>query len=188
MKESIEKNISDTVLDVPFDIPIDVEELKLSHRIGLRMWKRKKKVVFSIKRIRLASLYKISTILLDIPDVDDLEKMSMLRAGTLLMSKSSDQLLDIVTIAFHNKNSNPPKWLKSFLNSNLDAKDLKNVSELIVSKMNVMDFIYTIITWKGVSLLKKGESIALGGPSEISKNISDTTGNTSFGEPVSPIS
>jgi hypothetical protein len=181
-KSVVEGDAVDTVLDIPFSVTVLIKEPKFCDRFNLKMWKRKDSHDFFLKKIRYASLLKISKILLNVKGLHDLKDLSIFQAGILTLAHDGEKILDILTLAFHNQDSEPPKWLRNFFKRNLDSEDLFKLSHLVIKKMGVEHFIYTIIAWKAVSLLKAGESIAPGDLSEASKNTSDTTENISSGD------
>jgi len=79
-----------------------------------------------------------------------------------LFEKHMDTVLDIITIAIHNKQNSPPKWFREMLKYNCTWKDLHIFLNAILFRMGHANFKESIILIKnGMSLNSEGGIIAL---------------------------
>lgn len=107
---------------------------------------------FEIRPLTLGSLIRISKIILDI-DPDILKQDSVLQAVYKIADQHARQLARVVAIAFTNTKAEPPESLVDFIEDNISVKQLREVIQVIIIKMDVTSFISSIVSIRGINLL-----------------------------------
>ena len=83
---------------------------------------------------------------LNLIDKTDLEKMITNKDRDFdpvapdLFEKYSDTILEVLTLAIHNKKSEPPQWYKSFLAENCQWDDIHVLLNAVVYRMGTSSF------------------------------------------------
>lgn len=152
-----EEKISKTLLDdnsTPFSI-------KVSHPAILRMIGIRK-IKLRIKDLKLGTLYKLSTKLLALK-LDITEGENKTKAIFLSMNEGMiDIQAECIAIAILNNPFRIRIWkrlLKRFLVWNLDAKSMNQLLSLLLEKMNIMDFMSSIVSIGGLQIVRKETSL-----------------------------
>lgn len=156
---NILKKAADTLLEKPQEIVLKVNNPGVLHHMRILPKSRK----FQIKPLTLGNLVRISQILLEVEfntQAEDIwtESLKAIR-------QHARRMVMVAAYAIHGKRSEPPVRLIKFLEDNLNAMELNQVLVIVISQMNITDFMTSIISIKGMSLLKKGSTIAPGEPS-----------------------
>lgn len=147
---------ADTLLEKPIEIVLNVNNQGIFHKMHILPKSRK----FHIKPITLGNLVRISQSLLEVEFNTQAEDIwtESLKA----VQQHAKKMVMVTAYAIHGKRSEPPTRLISFLEDNLNARELNQVLMVVISQMNITDFMTSIISIKGMSLLKKGSMIAPG--------------------------
>lgn len=170
-KKKILEQVPSTVFQEGVDFFIDVNNPGILHRLGLK----RKSRYFTIKPIFLGTLTAISGEILQmgILDKKNLEE-NPFDFSLEQVVKHREKLINIIALAIHNKPGNPPKELMKFLEHNLTVNEMLQVLNIVIRQMDVSNFIKSIISLRGMSLLNPEETIASGDLSGESKNTSDS--------------
>jgi hypothetical protein len=174
----IEEQIANAITQEAQGIKIRIKEEKPLNRIRLLLrLKPKTEHQFVFKPIVLGNLIRISKILEEIDEVKENDINSgndLLRLYHKYVSGHGEQIIDIVAIALTNTKKLPKESLKDLIRWNVDNIELLQLVRIISEQLSVQPFITTIISMKGMSLMKKEELIASGELSEIAPNTSDS--------------
>jgi len=165
MDKAQEKTIN-AILQEGVDFYITVNKPGLLHKLKIKPVKRE----FVIYPLTLGTLLKISKIVAGIKPVkeDELKsrERSYLDIGAEAIVANKDDLINILAIAIVNRKKEPSRELVRFLADNVTPNELFELLKIVIRQMNVMDFMNSIISVKGMSLSKTGGIIAPGDSSE----------------------
>ena len=117
----------------------------------------KKSRKFRIYPIKLGTLFQISKIILTMKPIDAKDTDDLFAIGIQNIIENKDKILEIVALAiFNQKNSNRfKKWeLKRYLNNNLTAEELRNLLNLVITQMDVTDFLASSVSIKRINLIE----------------------------------
>ncbi|SEV88933.1 hypothetical protein SAMN05428988_0159 [Chitinophaga sp. YR573] len=157
---------ADTILDKAIRIDVDVLNPRWWERLGIKLRWLPAKRTFHIKPATLGNMIRISRLLLDIDVMPYKGDLTTLDANYQVLNKHGDALAEVIATAIVNTKSGPTKSMISFIKENLTSSELMDIAMVIVKQLNVVPFMTTIISIRGVSLLNPKEKIAFGGPSE----------------------
>lgn len=118
---------------------------------------------FSVKPLVMGNLIRISKLCLDIDF--DIHSKSLQEANLQALAAHGEAVAQIVAIALTNKRAEPKRHFVNYLLRNLSAAEMLSICKIVVNQMDAKSFMISIISIKGMSLLKTGESIAPGAPS-----------------------
>lgn len=107
---------------------------------------------FEIKPSTLGTMVKISKELLAM-DLSAFDKDKMLESNFNLIIDHSKRMCIIVAYAVTNKKAEPPDELVEFFEDNLTAAELFKLVNIIISQLDVINFMKSIISVKGVNIL-----------------------------------
>ena len=162
----MDKTIDEMILEEGTEFEITVAKKNILHKLHLLPAKRK----FKIYPIKLGTLLKISKILLDM-DMESLEKLQKSEdvLGDILENivKNKDKIVKIIAYAIINRNKEPSKRFIKFLDENLSAKEASKLLSLVISKMDVRDFLAMTVQSKGINLLKTKKKPSGGSSEEV---------------------
>jgi hypothetical protein len=169
---TIAEKTTSAILQEPIQFRITVNEPNLLHK--LRILPKQKKVV--LKPIVLGTLLRISKVVNDIRfnEEEKLDGVNIIAKTLEYALSDTDCLVEIIALAIINSEKKPSESFRKFIRENLSAKQMLDVLTMVVSQLNVTDFMNSIILVKGMSLINARELIARGESSEESKSISDS--------------
>lgn len=148
------ENVANTITDEPVELAVDIIPQGKIHAILQRIGVISKKKVFRLRQITIGNLIRISRIVLSVDTIDFGNEDQILSSAVDSIAKSGDKVAELVAVAIHNKRSAPPKSLIDFVKANFTASELKAVVGIILKQMNVQDFIISIVSVKGIQILK----------------------------------
>jgi hypothetical protein len=171
----MEQLIADAILQKPVKIEITYDNLDKWQKLRLKPRKR----TFVLKPLHPCTVIKISPLFNLLLGVNIGEKITIQEINSVgfgNMEETMPILVKIVGHALNNKKEDPPDELFDFINCNGGDK-IYEVLAHVYNKTNVLSFITTIISLRGMSLIS-GETIAPdkeapGHLSGGSRNISD---------------
>jgi hypothetical protein len=151
-RETLEK-VVDSTLDTPMHITVELNHgsafWKLLQKWGIRPVKR----VFEFTPITTGNLIRISRILLRIdPDIMDAKRL--LESTYKALATHGDDICEVVAIAIANSKAGPSKSLVSLVRDEFTPKELLSVLSLTLNRMNVSDFVNSIILMRGLNVLE----------------------------------
>lgn len=161
-----EKNIlsaaADTILEKSVSVEIDVLSPRWWEKIGMKVGLLPAKRSFMIRPATLGNMIRISKLLLQI-DSDVYKKdASALESNYRAYDQYGDILAEVVAAAITNSPAGPGRNLIRFIRDNLTASELLTISGVVIRQLDLLNFMTTIISIRGVSLLNPGETIASG--------------------------
>ena len=153
----IRRDAIDSILEKGVDFTITIQNKNILHKLNLIPAERK----FIIFPIRMGTLLKISKILLDL-DTDELvgamkdenKEINLLDLGAKNIIENKDKMIKMIAYGIVNSEKEPPKSLIRFLNENLTAKEGLKLMTLIVQQMDVNPFLASLVSIKGMNLLR----------------------------------
>lgn len=155
-KKIDEKQIVATILEEGVDFAVTVNKRNLLHKWGILPSERK----FVIYPIVLGTLLKISEELLEV-DSQEFESLKEKEGGSEILDigvrniiKNKDKMIKIIAYGIINANKEPSKKLLKFLNANLTAKEALKIVLVVIRKMDVTDFLASIVSMKGMNLIE----------------------------------
>jgi hypothetical protein len=155
-KEAILSQVADTVTDEPIKIIVDVIVKEKSWKNIFKKRSTLEHREFVLKQITIGNMMRISKLLLKI-DVSIINTKDLLNSGYNAIETHGDTLVEIVAIALKNTKEYPETSLIEFIKWNFNSEDLYAVFGKILQQMNVVAFMHTIISMKGLSVLESAE-------------------------------
>ncbi|KAA2241669.1 hypothetical protein F0L74_17480 [Chitinophaga agrisoli] len=160
--KNILSSTADAILEKSIRVDIDVLHPRWWERIAMRWGWLPAKRTFSIRPATLGNMIRISRLLLEI-DADVYKKNgSALESNYVAYNRYGDVLAQVVATAIANSEQGPGKDLIRFIKENLTAAELMSISGIIIRQLDLVNFMSTIISIRGVSLLNPVETIASG--------------------------
>ena len=156
---------ADAVLDNAVRVDIEVLRPVWWERWSIKFGWLPGKRTYNIKPATLGTMIRISKLLLEIEIESLTTNTGALDANYKLYDQHGEHLTQVVAIAIQNSTDLPDKKLVRFLQNNLTGKELFSITQVVVKQLDVLSFMSTIISIRGVSLLNPGGTIASGGPS-----------------------
>jgi hypothetical protein len=156
MNKTLER-AADTILEEPVKVEVDNNPQNKIEEILQKWGILPKKKTFYIQNITLRNLVRVSKLLLSI-EPGTFDRENILDSNYKAMGKHSETVAKIVAIALHNKRSEPPQRLVSFIMDQFTAKELEGVLGIVIKQMSVTDFMKSIISVRGLNLLEKPQS------------------------------
>jgi len=151
-ERKVSKEAVDTVLQEGIDFFVDVDRPGYLRRVGILP----KSYKFEIYPLYLGTLAKISKIMVDMEFAEKVTADTFQTTGIETMAKHTTDLLNVVALAIHNKESKPPKRISKILRKHATPTELLALITFVVTQMDVQDFMKSIISVKGMSLIKDG--------------------------------
>ena len=153
----IRQNAIDSILEKGVDFTITIQKKGILNKLNLLPTEKK----FVIYPIKMGTLLKISEILLDL-DTDELvgamkdenKEINLLDLGAKNIVENKDKLIKMIAYGIVNSEREPPQSLIRFLNENLTAKEGLKLMTLIVQQMDVNPFLASLVSIKGMNLLR----------------------------------
>lgn len=148
--------VSDVVTDKPVSLIVDIRPQNWWQKLlqQLRLYPVKR--TFYIGQSTFGNLIRISKLLnaIDGMPLDFKDPSKLINRMHTIIEKDGRVFAGIIAIAIHNKKSEPPESLIEFIEYNFSAKDISNVTSIVIKQMDVMGFIPTIISLKSMSILQ----------------------------------
>lgn len=151
-EREVKKEAVATLLQDGIDFFVDVDRPGLLRRIGIMP----KVYRFVLYPLYMGSLTKISKIMVDMEFAEKVTKDNFQEIGIETMAKHTDDLIQIVSIAIHNKEGKPNKRISRILKRYTTPTELLALLTFVVNQMDVSSFMKSIISVKGMSLIKPG--------------------------------
>ena len=158
----VRKDVANAILQEGVDFHIDYNNPNILRRKGL-LPKSKKYV---LKPLVMGTLIRISEIMVDMEFTEKVTNEKFTEQGIQMMAEHTEKLIEIIALAIKNTEDKPSWQLKRLIRKNATVTDLLSLITVVVSQMDVGNFMKSIISIKGVSLLEKEEIIASGQPLE----------------------
>jgi hypothetical protein len=140
------------ILQEGVDFFIDVDRPGLLRRARIRP----KTYKLHIYPLYLGTLTRISKILVDMNFAEKVTQNNFQEIGINTMATHTDDLIQLVSIAIHNKEGNPSKRVARILRRHTTPTELLALLTIVVRQMDVSNFMKSIISVKGMSLIKEG--------------------------------
>jgi hypothetical protein len=141
-----EKTMLSKTADAVTDSPITIE-VDILNPTRLQRLRKETKKTFKLTPATLGTLVKISKELLSI-DVAEADKSNWIVLCQKLMLEHGNRLARIVAIAIVNRKEDPPNSLIEFIEYNMTAKELNTIAAHVLDKMDMRNFITSIISIK----------------------------------------
>lgn len=149
--------IADTVLQQDIKITFDVRPTSWVHGFlqKLNMWPFKKlyplQQTYCLKPITLGTLIKISKLLIDI-DMSVFDMKNLLESNYQAIVKHGGTVARIAAIAIHGRPGDVPADIVNAVLNNFTTRELQGTMQVILGQMNVQDFMFSIISIKGMNM------------------------------------
>jgi hypothetical protein len=150
--KKVKQEAVDALLQEGIDFFIDVNRPGPLRRIGILP----KSYKFVLYPIYLGTLQRISKIMVDMEFADKVSQENFQEMGIETMAKHTEDLINIVAIAIHNKEGKPNKRIKKILKRHTTPTELLGLVSYVMMQMDVSGFMKSIISVKGMSLIKQG--------------------------------
>lgn len=149
------KRVSDTTLDKPDTIKVDVQPQGKLQEILQRFGLMKKTRVFLLKPLYLGTLIRISQLVLslEIKLPESGSSSNLLESNYKAVSEHGHTLARIVAIAIQNTEKEPSDRMIRFIVNNFTSQELVGVLTLILLKMDLKNFMTSIISVRGLNVL-----------------------------------
>jgi hypothetical protein len=158
---------SDAVIDKSMTIHVDVNPQSRLDAWLIKKGIKKKKRSFIIRPIYLGSLIRISRILLSI----DLSTYNAkdLNSNYEMIDRNTGHVARVIAIAIQNNKHEPDVGLMRFILNNFSTADMMSVLTVVVKQMDLLSFMSTIVSIKGMNILEKSTAgVKSAGKSETS--------------------
>lgn len=160
-EDEVLKQVADTITDKAITITVDI--------IRPKWWHREKQRVFEIRGAPLRTMVHISRELIDI-DIPQPGTTNILEKSYSLIEKHGERMAKIIAIAVSNPKNDPPTALVSFFYNNLTSQEMSKLLSIVFMKLNIKDFLSSIISVKGTNVLEnKLANVTSASESEVSQ-------------------
>lgn len=156
------KQAADAIISKPVSLDIDHISARWWEKIAIRLRILPAKRRFEVKPATLGTMIRISQLLLDIDPNIFKSEGTALDSNYQIYSAHGEKIARVIAAAIENRESEPSERLVSFIKNNLSAGELMAVIKIVLQQLNVMGFMSTIISLRGMSLLNTGGTIAPG--------------------------
>lgn len=147
------QDVANATLQKAVTLEVDIMPTSRVHRfLQQRGWLPSKRVV-TINPIYMGTLIEISKILVDM-DLSFYDQENLLDSNFKAITKYGNELVSIMALAIHNKPGNPPESLKRFIATSFTSQELLTCVNMVLKMMDVVNFMSTIISVKGLNMLK----------------------------------
>lgn len=153
-KETL-KQVADATIQQPITLDVDIKPRSRVHAFLQERGILPKKRALVITPIVLGNLMRISKILIDI-DMTIYDVSNLLESNYQAIHRYGESMARIIAIAVHNKESEPPASLVGFILNNFTASELLGVVNVVGKQMELSNFMSSIISMKGFSVLQSG--------------------------------
>jgi len=150
-EEEVQSRAADAILEngVPFDVTVD--RLRWYHSL----FRLKGRKTFTIYPVKLGALLEIAKII-NVIKLNIKGSESIIESSVDNILRNKDGLVDVVVMAIINSKGHPVKryFLRRYIDHNLNAHELMKIFELIVVQMRVSDFLASILSVKGMNVMR----------------------------------
>lgn len=154
MSQETLKKVALATTAKPITLEVDINPINRLHKWAQdRGWLPVKKTIV-LHGITLGTLIRVSEILLDV-DTESFNLAEMPQSGFKSITKDGRNLARCVALCIHNKRSEPPEHLVEFILDNFTTSELFRTVGLVINQMDLMSFITTIVSIKGVNILER---------------------------------
>ncbi len=108
---------------------------------------------YKIAPSSVGTLIKISRELLEIDDGEILKKENLVSFSYQAITQHAERMARIVAYGIVNAKADPPESMVRTIRDNMTAADLNNIVGLLIAQMDVVNFLKSILTAKGMNLL-----------------------------------
>ena len=154
--ETLQK-VAETVLAEPVRVTVDIKPKNHWHRKAQAWGWMPKKKEFPITPICLATLLRISKILLTIDIRLHQDQHKLLNEIYQAIDRHAEKMAMIVALAIRNSDGPVDANLVAFILRNFTAKEIMTVLSVVVKQMDVSSFLSSIISIRGLNVLDTQE-------------------------------
>jgi hypothetical protein len=156
IENDVLSSIADAVTEETIKFKIQLREKSRLDELLIKLKIKKPYKSFELKPITLGKMIQISKLLLSIP-VETIRLKEDFDAVYKLGDKYGETIAKIISIAVHPKKDTPAS-LPRFISDNLSQTEIRGLSFLVLKSLNISDFVSTIVTLKGIQILKSSEA------------------------------
>lgn len=156
-EEPILQQVSDATLQSPVTITVDIHPANRLHAFMQKRGMLPKTKAFEIKPAFLGTLIRISAILVSIEFVvpkGENEHSNLLKANYDTILNHGKAMAEVIALAIRNCDKEPDKLLVKFILRNFNTQEMFTVLSLVVNKMDLKNFMTSIISIKGLNVLE----------------------------------
>jgi hypothetical protein len=157
--KNILQNAADAIAQEPVILRITLKHEEKLDRLKIKLGIKKPYRDFKVKPLVLGKMMQISKLLIDIDLSGNHISKDPLGQINKISMQHTETLAQIVAIALHPGKKTPGSLVR-FLLDNLEIKELERVALIVLKSLEIQSFLNTIITLKGVQILKSGVSPA----------------------------
>lgn len=157
MEETL-KAVADTTLETPDVIEVDIQPQSRIETILQKWGVLPKKRVFELKPVYYGTLIRISKLLLSLK-FDTSGDKSMLESNYQAIIDNGEALAEIIALAIQNDEHKVKPGLKKLVLNNFTAAEMGKVLPLVVKRMDLTNFMLTIISAKGLNVLAMNKPV-----------------------------
>ena len=155
------RNTIDSILEKGVDFTVKVQKQNILHKLHILPTEKQ----FVVYPLTMGTVLKISQILFDL-NTDELDEpfnntekekdkqFNFLEAGVNQIIENKDKVIKIIAYGITNSKKEPSKQLINFLDNNLNAKEGLKLVTLIIQQMNVSPFLASLVSLKGMNLMR----------------------------------
>jgi len=162
-EKQILQQVSDATLQKPVTITVDIQPVNRYHALLQKWGILPKTKSFQLKPAVLGTLIKISGVLVSIdfviPDGKD-EHGNLLKANYDAIIKHGKSMATVVALAIENCNKEASPRLVKFIIRNFTTQEMFGVLSLVINKMDLQNFMSSIISIKGMNVLETKKNVS----------------------------
>ncbi len=144
--------------------PIVVKFPVTTRRKWLPWIKHTVEKTFEVRPLTLGSIIRISKLLLDISPELFSVNAGLVNVAHQVSSKHGRMLAEVTAIAFTNTEEPPSKGLIDQIEYNVTPVDLLRIFNVVLQQMDISNFMSSIISIRGINLLKEMNPTEQGSP------------------------
>jgi hypothetical protein len=156
-KIKVLSEVADTVLDEPVVLTVDVRPQSRLHALLMKWKLLPEKKVFQVRPICMGSLIRISRLILSI-DAGKVDFKNMLESNYRFVDQYAETAAQVIAIAITNSKQKPSGRLVKFILHNFSSSELLSTILIVVRQMGVQNFMSSIISLRGLSVLEDAVS------------------------------
>lgn len=156
MEKDILHDVADTITGKPYQFEIIILPQNRFHKWLQRIGWMPTKKEFSITPIVFGNLVRISKLLLSI-DPGLIKGKNFLDISHHVVAAHADTIVTILAIAIQNNKYEPSSDLIKLIKYNLAAEEMYQLLAYVLDKMDLKNFISSIISIRGLNVLESGE-------------------------------
>jgi hypothetical protein len=152
-EKKILSNLADNLVDEKTRMKIDILEAGFFERLAIKMRLKKAYREFEIRPMVLGKMVQISKLMLSF-EPGSVEYDGGVHPIIKLATVHGESLARIIAICVHPGRKVPESLVQFFLD-NLQLADLQKAAAIVLSKLEIQNFLLSIITLNGIQILKK---------------------------------